>query len=201
MICRTVYVAIRGLAAASLLAGLSGAAQAEVFDANVSGDSVRLAVNGPLARLLSNVDGAYDVGGIWGDDENEDDFVSVHAGIMVTGDAGAPKDKAKVTAGLGARLQYIGGEDDKGGALEFGGKVEVRVPNFDRVGLSAYGWYGPDPASFGDVEDILEYSLALDYQILRDAAIYVGYRELSADVGRGPDLEEKGMHGGIRLNF
>lgn len=185
----------------SVFAAFSGAAQAEVFDANVSGDSVRIVVNGPLTRLLSSVDGEYDVGGIWGDDENEDDFISAHGGIMVTGDAGAPKDKAKVTAGLGARLQYIGGEDDKGGALEFGGKVEVRIPNFERLGLSAYGWYGPDPASFGDVEDVFEVALALDYQILRDAAIYLGYRELSVDVGRGPELEEKGVHGGIRLNF
>ncbi|MGQ0697655.1 MAG: YfaZ family outer membrane protein [Panacagrimonas sp.] len=185
--------------AVSLFATLCGPAQAEVFDANISGDSVRLVVNGPLSRLLSGVDGAYDVGGIWGDDENEDDFASAHAGLMVTGDAGASK--ANVTAGLGARLQYIGGEEDKGGALELGGKVEVRVPQFDRLGFSAYGWYGPDAASFGDIDDVLEYSLAIDYQILRDAAIYVGYRDLSADVGSSRDLEEKGVHGGIRLNF
>ncbi|MGQ0503290.1 MAG: YfaZ family outer membrane protein [Panacagrimonas sp.] len=193
--------AVRGAAAALLFAGACTVAQAETFDANVSGESIRVAIDGPLSRLFSDVDGAYDVGGIWGDDENDDDFIAGHAGLMVTGDAGAPAEKAKVTAGVGARFQYIGGEDDKGGALEFGGRAEVRVPQLERLGLSGYAWYGPEAASFGDIDDVFEYGLALDYQILRDAAIYVGYRKLSADVGRGPELEEKGVNGGIRLRF
>lgn len=192
---------IRGAAAALLFAGSCNVAQAEIFDANVSGDSIRIDIDGPLKRLISDVNGAYDVGGIWGDDEHNDNFFSVHGGLLVTGDAGAPKNSASVTAGLGARLQYIGGEDDKGGALEFGGRGEVRIPQYERFGASAYAWYGPNAASFGDMDHIFEYSVALDYQVLRDASIYVGYRKLSADVGHGQDLEEKGLHGGLRLTF
>lgn len=187
-----------------LLAGIAGTlfsfgASAETFDANISGDSVRIAVDGPLSRLLSNVNGIYDVGGIVGEDDNEDEFVAAHGGVMLTGDAGATQ--ANVTAGLGARLQYVGGEDDKGGALELGGRVEVRVPGYDRLGFTAYAWYGPEAASVGDIEGVFEYAAAVDYQVLRDAAIYVGYRKLEADVDKPRDLEEDGIHGGIRLKF
>lgn len=185
----------------AVIAGVSfgASANAEVFDANISGDSVRIAVNGPLSRLLSNTKGEYEFGGIIGEDDLENDFASGHVGLMLTGDAGARD--AQVTAGLGARLQYLDVESDNGGAVELGGKVEVRVPGYDRFGFSAYAWFGPEAASFGDVDDIFEYAAAIDYQILKDAAIYVGYRKIEADFGRQVDVEEDGVHGGIRLNF
>ena len=187
-----------GLLAALLIAA-TGTAHAEVLDINLSGDTARLAISGPLSRVINSANGEYDVGGLFGDDDRDDNIVAVHAGALLTGDAGARQ--ANVTAGLGARLQYINGDRDDGGALELGGRVEVRVPGYERIGFSAYAWYGPEPASFGDVEDVFEYAAALDYQLLRDAALYVGDRKLSVDVDRPRDLEEDGVHGGIRLNF
>lgn len=195
---------MRGYSAVALglVAALATAtpAQAEVLDANISGDSVRLALSGPLSRLFSGTKGEYDVGGLFGDDDHDEDIVAAHAGVLLTGDAGAQQ--ANVTAGLGARLQYVGGDHDKGGAVELGGRIEVRVPGYERLGFQAYGWYGPKPASFGDLEDIFEFAVSIDYQVLRDASLYVGYRKLSADVDDRPyDLEEDGVHGGIRLQF
>lgn len=187
------------LAAGLVLLSVSGAAHSEVLDANISGDSVRIAVSGPLSRVFSTSKGEYDLGGLYGEGDDDEDLVTVHAGVLLTGDAGARQ--ANVTAGLGARLQYIGGDRDKGAALELGGKVEVRVPGYERIGFTAYAWYGPEPASFGDIEDVYEYAAALDYELLRDASIYIGYRKLSADVDRPRDLEEDGVHGGIRLDF
>lgn len=188
----------RGLIAAALIAA-TGSASAEVFDANASADSVRIVVSGPLSRLFSNVKGEYDVGGLFGNDDRDDDIWAGHAGVMLTGDAGAQQ--ANVTAGLGARVQYVDAEFDDGGALELGGRVEVRMPGYDRVGVSAYAWYGPEAASFGDLDDVLEYAVALDYEILRDAALYIGYRKLEADFGDAGEAEEDGVHGGIRLKF
>ena len=191
----------RGVLAAVAGLGLSihGAAQAEVLDVNVSGDSARLQISGPLARLLTDVSGEYQLGGIIGEDDRENDFVAGHLGVMLTGDAGATA--ADVTAGLGARLQYVDAENDSGGALQLGGQAEARLPGYDRFGLSAYVWFGPEATSFGEVDDLLEYGVALDYQILRDAAVYVGYRQVEVDFGQPQDAEEDGVHGGIRLNF
>ncbi len=172
---------------------------AETFDANISGDSVRIAVDGPLSRVLNNTKGEYEIGGIYGDDNDDNDFGAAHIGVLLTGDAGAQN--ANVTAGIGARLQYIDAESDSGGAVELGGKLEVRVPGYDRFGFSAYAWFGPEAASFGDVDDIFEYAAAIDYQILKDASIYVGYRKIEADFGRPRDVQEDGVHGGIRLKF
>ncbi|MGQ0529321.1 MAG: YfaZ family outer membrane protein [Panacagrimonas sp.] len=188
----------RGLMAGVLLS-VSTCASAEVFDANASGDSVRIVVSGPLSRLISNLKGEYDLGGLFGNDNRDEDIWAGHAGVMLTGDAGAQQ--ANVTAGLGARLQYVDAEFDDGGALELGGRLEVRMPGYDRVGVSAYAWYGPEAASFGDLDDVFEYAVAIDYEILRDAAIYIGYRKLKADFGDAGEAEEDGVHGGIRLEF
>lgn len=177
----------------------AGGAHAEVFDANISGDSARVVINGPLSRVLNNVNGEYQFGGLIGEDDREEDFVSGHVGVLLTGDAGARS--ADVTAGLGARVQYVDAEDDSGGALQLGGKVEARFPGYDRFGGSAQVWFGPDATSFGDVDDLLEYGVSVDYQILRDASVYVGYRKIEVDVGAPRDVEEDGVHGGIRLKF
>ena len=190
---------IRRVLIATALMTATGASQAEVFDANASGDSVRITVNGPLSRLFSDVKGEYDVGGLFGNDDRDDDIWAAHGGVMLTGDAGAQQ--ANVTAGLGARLQYVDAEFDDGGALELGGRLEVRMPGYDRVGFSAYAWYGPEAASFGDLDDVFEYAVAIEYEILRDAAIYIGYRKLEADFGDAGETEEDGVHGGIRLKF
>ncbi|MGB0955642.1 MAG: YfaZ family outer membrane protein [Panacagrimonas sp.] len=182
-----------------LLVGFALPSQAELFDINVGEDAVRANLNGPLSRAFDGAKGRYEVGGLVAS-EDDQDVASAHLGLMLAGDAGAPQ--ANVEAGIGLRAQYVGAEDDDGGGIAFGGQFDVRLPGYDRIGFFIYGYYGPDATSFGDVEDFHEFAASLGYEILKDAMIYVGYRELNADFGdEGPELEADGIHFGMRLDF
>lgn len=195
---------VRFLAGLGLVCVLVAApARAEVFDASIGEDSLRLGVNGPLSRLFAVDKGEYDIGGVYGDIEDFDseDFLSLHAGATLTGDAGAT-DGAKFTGGLGARLQYINADHENGGALALGGNLRLKLLNADRLRFNANLWYGPDPASFGDIDEFMEYGVSIGYELLRDAEIYIGYRKIEVGIDGGPDVDlEDGAHIGVRLEF
>jgi hypothetical protein len=189
--------AIALLAAFAALA--SASARAEMFDINLGENSVRLALAGPLSHIVSDLRGQYDTGVVIRP-KTEDDLLQVHVGALVTGDAGARG--VDLAAGLGVRGVYIGRDDDSGGAVALGGQLEARLPSFNRVGLTGYGYYAPSATSFGQVDEYIEYGAAVDYQVVRDAAVYVGYRNINYDIG---DLQgitaDSGFRAGLRLSF
>jgi hypothetical protein len=80
--------------------------------------------------------------------------------------------------------------------------IEARLPAFNRIGAMAYVYAAPGIASFGDVSHYLEYSLDADYEVLRNASLYLGFRQLHVGVegGDSPSLDS-GWHLGLRLKF
>lgn len=184
---------------ATVLLGLSCVASAEVFDAAVSEDTLRIAVNGPLSRLFAVNKGEYSVGGVGGDieDFSHDRFFAVHGGLLLTGEAGPNLD-----AGLGARMQFVDAESAEGGALALGGQVRLKLLQADRLRFNVSLWYGPDASSFGDFDEFTEFSASVGYEVLRDAELYLGYRQIEVGIDKGPDVDlEDGAHVGIRLQF
>jgi hypothetical protein len=189
------------VAAGALLA--SFAAQADTFDAAVGEETVRLGLTGSLARAFGWEKGEYDVGGVYGDveDDKHQSFFLGHLGAMLTGDAGAQS--ANVKAGLGARVYYLDGEDDEGGALAIGGMVRVSMPGIDRLGFQANGYFAPDASTFGDFDRLTDLGVSVGYEILKDAELYLGYRwiKTSVDHFSGTIDAEDGANIGIRLTF
>jgi hypothetical protein len=193
------------LAAGALLGVLVAGtpARAELFDASIGEDSVRLAVSGPLSRLFAVDKGEYEFGGQFGDidDFESEDYFTLHAGATLRGDAGSSPD-ASLTGGLGARLQYVSADGEHGGALAFGGNGTLKLLQANRLRFNASLWYGPDAASFGDIDEYLEYGVSIGYEILREAELYVGYRAVEVGLDGGPDVDlEDGVHIGMRLQF
>lgn len=187
------------VAAATVL--MSASVQAEVFDASIAEETLRVSVSGPLSSFLALDKGEYDAGLVAGEvEDTNDDFLSGHLGALLTGDAGATA--ASVIAGLGVRLQYLNGEGDDGGALALGGQVRVKLPQATRVRFNAYGYFSPDASTFGDFDQFMEFSASVGYEILRDAELYLGYRVIEVGLENGPDVDvEDGVHVGIRLDF
>lgn len=174
--------------------------QAETLDLNLNSDAVQVGLDGPLSRVLSGTSGEYQLGALFSEDENVD-FATGSAAAVLTGDVGAPA--ANVTAGLGVRAQFTDVEEDSGGGLAIGGQVDVRVPGFERIGAQAQVWFQPEVISFGEIEEQLEYGASLDYQVLRNGSIYVGYREVEVESEHsgGSFTADDGLHFGLRLTF
>lgn len=187
-------------AAAAALLLVVGSARAETVDFALSDDSFRFGLNGPLSRLLGGVQGQYDLGFVKRERDGDDPY-ALHAGALVTGDAGLRD--LDVTAGAGLRAVFVGGQGDQdGGALAPGVQVDARLPSFDRVGLLAYGYYAPSVVSFGDIDSYRDVGAALSYQMIRNAALYLGYRNIRVGVEHGPNVTlDSGFFGGLSLTF
>jgi len=181
------------------LAVAAGAAQAETVDINLSSRAIRGELSGPLAHLFPRLKGEYNAGGLAGE-KDAVNYNEAFAGLLLTGDAGARQ--ANVTAGLGARFAMLDVEQYTGGALALGGMIEARLPAFNRIGVIGYAYGAPKVATFGDFEGYFEYAVALDYQLIREASLYAGYRQLRLNPEEGGSVTaDTGFHGGIRLQF
>lgn len=188
---------IRNGLLAAACAAASSLAYAETLDLAIGSDSAAVDLSGPMRGGRGNA--AYDLGFLFSDDQNVD-FKQAHAALMVTGDAGASN--ANINAGLGVRAAGADFDGGSGGAIDLGGKVEMRVPDFNRLGLNVYVWYAPEVITFGDFEDNLEFGAFVDYQVIRDASLFVGYREVRWSIeGVGEDKVDDGVIAGLRLNF
>ena len=113
------------LIVAVMLVACAQGARAEEINIDLSSDSVRGVLSGPLSRIFSNVTGQYDAGVIYkqGEDNSADpkdtQLTLGHFGVLATGDVGAKN--AEVAAGLGARAVFkhgglksrYGGEADR----------------------------------------------------------------------------------------
>lgn len=186
---------------AGLLAGLgaTGAAQAETLDLDFSKRAVHGAFEGPLTSIFPRLSGIYEIGGLGGSIEDAS-YRQGHIGMLATGDAGAQQ--ANVIAGLGIRIAGLDAEQVDGGEVALGGMVEARLPAFNRLGVRSYAYAAPKASSFGDLDGYLEYALDADYQVLRNASLYVGYHQLTVKVENvGSVTIDTGWHAGLRLNF
>jgi hypothetical protein len=190
---------LKGLLGALLIGATSGVAHAEIFDLSVGDNSFRAALYGPLSRIASQSEGQYDVGVIVRP-KREDDLLIVHAGALLTGDTGMRN--FELAAGLGVRGVYIGRDRDSGGAVAPGGQLEARFPGYERIGFSIYGYYAPEVLSLGEFDEYYEVGVGVDYQVLKNASVYLGYRNVNVEIEDGPKLTaDNGLHVGLRLEF
>ncbi|WP_428309163.1 YfaZ family outer membrane protein [Hydrocarboniphaga sp.] len=191
---------LHGWLAAVLLTAAALPAKAETLDLNINDDAVFGQFSGPLSHVFNNADGEYQLGGLYSDDKNLS-LTNLHAGFMLSGDAGAQE--AKLTAGIGLRGQYTDTKVDTGGGAAIGGQFDVRFAGFDRLGFQGYVWYQPKVLGLGDIDSQLDWALTADYQILRNAAVYLGYRKVRIDSSKnhGNYTADDGAIFGLRLTF
>lgn len=182
----------------SLLLG-AGVAQAETFDLNISDEAVRAAISGPLS--VGNVGGArYDFGYLYSD-KRDARLNAGHVGLLVSGDAGARN--ANVHVGIGLRGVGIDLRAGSGGAVAVGGEFDLRLPDFNRVGLVGYGYIAPSVLAFSDIDGYSDVALTIDYEVIRNASLYAGFRHVRVKVhgAGGSSTADNSPIIGLRLRF
>jgi hypothetical protein len=178
---------------------LSLPAQAEILDIAVGDKSFQGRFSGPLPRVRDS--GAqYELGLLSRPDDEPVDLLQVHAGFLLTGDAGARD--VNLAAGLGGRLIYIDRDVVDGGVLALGGQFEAKLPQADRVALSGYAFLAPGVTSAGDLDGYREAALDLAYEVIRGGSVYVGGRYIRHKYDQGGSATvDNGAHIGLRLKF
>jgi hypothetical protein len=189
-----------GVILIAAVASLGLPAQAASVDLDFNNYS--FAVNGaaslgPVAQeAQAEVNGGY----LYDGDRNGDHLDFGHIGLLATGQVGPEG----VVAGVGLRgfLADRGGSHNDGGGAALGGRLGYRIPELnERLGVGGYLYYAPGILTFGDFQHYLEYGFDVDYQIIRPAFVYGGWRRLELPLSDRADRADQGFHIGLRVNF
>lgn len=184
----------------ALMAGAGNALAEARLDLNLSNDAARLKYMTPITSSGMYVDFGYLYHRERGD--------VLNGGLLLVGNAsGGPN---TINAGLGVQA-YILHVDSKlrhgpvthnnSNAIALGGFVGYQFPTANRLGLSAHVYYSPDIVALGGLTRFLEYGVRASYQVLRNADVYVGFRQLKGDYGSGYHNYDTGIHVGLQLRF
>lgn len=174
--------------------GLPNPASAGELDINVNDDAAR----GTFAWPLSNSKLALDVGWLHHQDRGDVGHFGLH--LVDFASAGANP----IEAGIGTKLFYFDSEslDLDGIAGGLGGFFRYTFPNMDRIKIGASLYYAPDVLATGDAESYREIGLQVAYNVLREADVYLGIRNVKGEFDTGAEATiDSGLHIGFRLEF
>lgn len=176
----------------SMMFFLPFGAAAEKLDFNLSDEAFLLRYTGPATSGGMQLD--------YGLLHQEDDVYVGSLGLHLVDNAGT--DKTPFQVGLGGRLQYVETDPASGGAITIGAWGRYTFPGADRFALAGSIYFAPDVTSFGDLENYLEFGIRAEYEVLRNASLYLGYRNVEADFDVFDDAElDDGLHLGMQFNF
>ena len=84
---------------------------------------------------------------------------------------------------LGAQVFWLDVESEDGFGVSLGLAAGRQLAG--KLGVVGSIYYAPDILTSGDFENGLELDLKLNYQLLENGAIFVGFRKIEADPGGG----------------
>lgn len=163
---------------AALLLGLGWAVAAPASELRISfgEDSLRAEYLQALGPEVADSAPTLHAGALYREEASSDGTLG-HLGLVIYGDAGSRQ--AIIQAGVGGRIFLLSTDPDlNGGALAMGGAVLGRLPTLDRLGAFGGVWYAPRVSSFGELDRAFEINLGVEYQLLRQAALSLGWRRI-----------------------
>ncbi len=187
---------LQASAAALMLCVSSSIALAEEVDLSLSNDTV-------LAKYIMPISysGYGRTDAEFGVMYTESDDFMMSAGLSMMGEVGshAPGLQGGVSIkGYGVSLD----SGDDVGAVALGGSVWFVPPAMSRIGLVANLNFAPDITTFGDAKRFWDFNARGEYEVLPEAAVYLGYRKVRTRLERNVDVDlDKGWHIGLRMSF
>ena len=180
-----------------LLGAVSTVASADNIDVNLHDEAIRASYSMELKNQGTGL--SADVGFLYSEDKDKLDDTLYHLGLNVSGENWSQTGTFDIS--LGGRLYYASPGNVDLAALGVGGTV--RFSPAHRFGIGAHLFYAPGITSFMDAERFQETGIRVDYQVLPQAFVYVGYRQIEVDIDNGADdveLEDD-AHIGFKLLF
>ena len=131
----------------------------------------------------------------------ESDFVA-QAEILQARQASS---EAPLTLGVGVKA-YAGRLDDSGDevfGLGIGGEIKYTFAGVMPMAIYLRGYLAPEITSFGDTEEITDYVLGFQIEVLPQTTAFIGVRHLEVDTEDFNDYEidDDEAHIGVRLTF
>ncbi|MCP1726393.1 hypothetical protein J2T60_000358 [Natronospira proteinivora] len=167
----------------------SGPVAALTLDLNLSDESAELKV--------ANQGGILETQFSWIHEQDHGDVLGLALHMVDDANPGG----SRLDMGIGGRVLAVDTPGPDGLALAIGGYFRYTIPNMNRLGIGGDLYHAPSIVSGGDLERYTQWAIRGEYQILRQANVYLGYRQVRPDFGGGSETLDSGIHVGLRLNF
>lgn len=168
---------------------------ADSIDINLHDEAIR----GTYTMQLQNTKGlSGEIGLLYAEDNNTNDSETMlHGGILVSGENWSKSGTFDIS--LGGRVVYAEPGNLDMFAVAFGGRL--RFSPIPRLGIGGHVYIAPDITSFMDSDGYDEIGIRVDYQILPQAFVYLGQREVEVDFGNSTVELDDEVHIGFKMTF
>jgi YfaZ precursor len=171
-------------------------AMAQDLDINLNGHAVQFQYSTPVKGTTHFNKGVLNASALF---NSGGDYV-LGAGARVSGSAGTGSPGLDV--GVGAKV--FGGSVDSHGviALALNGLARYSPPPLPRLGIRGEVYYAPNIVTFVDGTGFFQGDIRVEYEVLPESFVYVGYRRLHIDLrGRSGGTVDSSAHIGIQIHF
>ncbi len=133
---------------------------------------------------------------------NEADDVLAQISLM---QSRPPSQQNPLTFGIGVKA-YLGDidqSDESIAGLGIGGEIRYTFPGAMPMSLYLRGHIATDITSFSDAEEIREYNIGFQIEVLPQTIAFVGVRDIEVDTTtiNNYELDDDNVHVGVRLTF
>lgn len=121
-------------------------------------------------------------------------------GIMVRDEVG--KNAPGISVGVGIKGLTAKAKSNDAAALALGGMIRYSPLPDHRFGIIGQLYFSPNIVTFGDADRYTETGVRLEYEIIPQAAAYIGYRRVNFGLQAKPDVVlDEGAYVGVRIMF
>lgn len=188
-------MSLRRIVALSLLT-FGTTAMADTIDLNLRNSSAQFQYSTSMGRdALGKTE--LHLGVLYADKSN----MLGDLGILVKDEVGSSVPGFSVGVGIKGLLAHTQGTNES--ALALGGMIRYSPPGLSRMGIVGQLYFSPNITTFGDANRFIETGVRVEYEVIPNAAAYLGYRNIRFNLNntaRYATLDE-GVFVGVRMSF
>lgn len=188
---------LRRIVALSLLA-FGTTAMADSIDLNLRNSSAQFQYSTSMGRdALGKTE--LHVGALYSSSNNSNNTLG-DLGILVKDEVGSQAPGFSVGVGIKGLVAHTQGTNES--ALALGGMLRYSPPGLSRMGIVGQVYLAPNITTFGDANRYVETGVRLEYEVIPNAAAYIGYRNIRFNLNNGPNATlDEGVFVGVRMSF
>ena len=190
-------MSLRNIVALSLLT-LATTAMADTIDLNLRNSSAQVQYSSPMGRAALGKTEVH-FGALYSDAHNANNTYA-DVGVVVKDEVGSKAPGWSVGVGIKGLAAHTEGTNEQGVAL--GGLVSYAPPTLPRMSLVGQLYFAPNITTFGAANRYGEAVAQLEFEVIPNAAAYIGYRNIKFDLNNGSSATvDEGAYIGVRMSF
>ncbi len=183
---------------ALFLLTLCTTAMADTIDLNLRNSSAQFQYSAAMGRNnLGKTE--FHIGALYADENNSSNTLG-DLGVMVKDEVGSQAPGFSVGVGIKGLVAHTQGSNES--AVALGGMIRYSPPGLSRLGIVGQLYFAPNITTFGDANRYVETDVSLEYEVIPNAAAYLGYRNIQFNLNDGPNATlDEGAFVGVRMSF